>query len=115
MKKPSDILYDKLRAEVERERRKSRRRNRISGERVHPVQHDIDRLCDFVIDRRATQPGALDALRRLYKSVDVEAMRFLTDIVLNEGRCDLAMRRRCARLSMYCDKFDRALSLEGRK
>lgn len=106
-------IRNRIRAEIERETRTSRRRNRVSRERVHPYQHDIDRLVDFVIDRRATQPGAIEAVRRIHKSVDIEAMRFLIGLVLEQGRSDLATKRRCERLLAHCRTVDRALLLGG--
>lgn len=105
-------LRTRIRAEIEQETRTGKHRDRyVPTVGVHPYQFDLDRLIEFVIDRRARQPGALDAVRRLCRRVDVEALRFLIAVVLEQGRCDLATRRRCARVSEHCRTIESAVLL----
>ena len=93
-----------IHGEVERERRKSKFRDRCSRDRVHPITHDLVYIVDFVIDRRTRHArAAFVATRRVLTRVDTEAMRYLVDVVLEGGACDVTTRRRCGRLLEYCN------------
>ena len=97
-----------IRAAVREEVRKSRFRDKCSGIRVHPIQHDIGAVIDFVIQRRRRQaPAAFDAARRVLRRVDTTALRFLVSTVLEDGRCDIRMRRRCERLRSTARRSNR--------
>ena len=98
-------------AAIERETRTSRYRDR--GERVHPIQHDINRLINFVLARRKNQQGALGLARRCYRSVDTEALCLLVDMVLEQGSYDAATRRCCERVLAYCTLLDAAFALRA--
>jgi hypothetical protein len=102
-----------IRAAVERERLKSRFRDRCSRERIHPIANDFGRLFDFVMSRRRRQPGALDLLRRSLNRTDVAAILSLVEMVLTKGACNRAMRRRCARLIWYCEQLVMVFVLKG--
>jgi hypothetical protein len=105
---------DGIRAAIREEVKRSRFRDRSSGGRVHPIQHDVNMVLDFIIDRRRRQaPAVFDAARKVLKHVDTEALRFLVSTVLEDGRCDNYMNRRCARLLEYCATIDSALALKG--
>src|SRR5258706_6959000 len=85
-----------IHAEVERERLASRFRDRCSRAKIHPIQYDIDKLIDFVIQRRrGSAPTAFDAARRVLHVVDTTAIRLLVSVVLEHGRYGLSMRCRC--------------------
>jgi hypothetical protein len=115
---------NEIHAEVERERLKSRYRDRTSGRRVHPTHHDVARLIDFATDRRKRHGRVVrEAARRLLPPYDgvvptstdrTEALRFLVSVVLDGGSCGCVMQRRCARVIGYCDVIETALSLRGR-
>jgi hypothetical protein len=106
-----------IHAEVERARLKSRFRDRFSRSRIHPIQHDVDWLCTFVMTRRLRQPGVMDLLRRIQpphlslrqQLESLDAIRLLVDIVLQKGSCDRVMKRRCARLLEMCDTLEAGL------
>jgi hypothetical protein len=107
-------MYDPLgiHAEVERERLASRFRDRCSRERIHPIQYDINKLLDFIIQRRRrSAPAAFDAARRVLRVVDTTAIRLLVSVVLEQGRYGWSMRCRCERLLGYCDTLEAALAL----
>ena len=110
MKKQEEEFRDQIRAEIERETRTSRHRDRVSGERVHPIEHDVNQLINFVTDRRLRQPDALPAARRANKSVDTEALRVLIEIALKRGATTTAIRRRCSRIVTYCDVIETAVA-----
>jgi hypothetical protein len=95
--------------EIERETRKSRYRDRASGRRVHPYDHDITMLINFLASRRLRQPGMRDLVLRIYRSVDTEALRLAIALVLEKGNYDLATLRRCERIERYCDVIEAAL------
>lgn len=107
-------LQDDIRAEVERETRRSRYRDRTSRCRIHPIKHDVSQLMAFVIARRLRQPGVTDLLRRVLKRVDTRAVRQLVSIVLENGSYPPTMRRRCDRLLGYCATIEAALALKAR-
>jgi hypothetical protein len=102
-----------LKGVVESERLRSRHRDRFSRERVHPIQYDVNRLTNFVCDRRTRQPGALDTVRRVMKSVDTEALRVLVQIASERGSRSRSMRRCCSRVLSYCDVIEAALALRS--
>ena len=99
-----------IRDAVECETRRSRYRDRWSREPVHPAQHDVGAIIDFVIDRRKRQQGALEAARRVCKSVDTAALRFLIAVVLDGGVSTVAIRRSCTRVLAHCDAIEAALA-----
>jgi len=105
----SDIR-DEIHAAVERERRQSRHRDRRTGDRIHPYQHDINRLLAFVIDRRKSRPGALHLVQRACRVVDADALRQLV-VIVRDGNCDMATLNRCDRVMSYCQTIEEALAL----
>lgn len=110
---PDDPLG--IRAEVERERLKSRYRDRNSLERVHPIQHDVNMILAFIIvRRRRSAPAAFDAARRVLRAVDTSALRVVVSTVLDGGQSDRTTKRRCARILGYCTTIETALALKGR-
>lgn len=109
---PDDI--NGFRAAVREETKRSRFRDRWSRERIHPVQHDVNRLLNFIIERRRRSPSMVfDAARTVLKRVDTDAIRLLVSTVL-DGGCGETMRRRCARLIGYCEIIEAALALRER-
>ncbi len=100
-----------IHAAVERERRASRHRDRFSRTRVHPVQHDLTLLIDFVLSRRIRQPETLGAVRRAIAAVDTDAVRCLIDVALTRAATTAAIRRVCGRLSANCETLEAALTL----
>jgi len=109
--KPESEVGRQIREEIERETRTSRHRDRISGGRVHEIQHDVNQLVHFVATRRQRQPGVFDAARRVCRTIDTEALRFLVALVLG-GSSYPAMRRLCARIIGYCETVEAALALK---
>lgn len=101
----------RIHADVERERRASKHRDRISRTRVHPIEHDLSVLTDFVLSRRLRQPETLSTVRRAYKAVDTDAVRCLIDLVLTRGASTPGIRRTCHRLLTHCETLEAALTL----
>lgn len=117
---PRNDFERQLYEQVERETRRSRHRERISGrcgtfgriaigKRVHPYQHDINELVAFLISRRLRQAGMPDLVRRIRRSVDTQALRLALEMVREKGSFDMVMRRRCERIEGYCNLIEAAL------
>jgi hypothetical protein len=100
-------IDDEIRNAVAEETNRSRYRDRRSDEQVHPIQHDIDALVDFVIARRRSVPGAVESARDAYDRVDPTALRELVDIVRG-GSCDLTTARVCDRVEEYTTTLEAA-------
>lgn len=99
-------------AETERERLKSRIRDKTSGERLHLIDADVGGLIDFVASRRRRQANAMNLSRRILRRTDPAAILSLVEMVLTKGACNRAMRRRCARLLWYCEQLALAFMLK---
>lgn len=97
-----------IHAAMEEERLRSPYRDRASGNRVHPYKHDFSKLREFVVDRRRSQPGATELVRRSHDVGDLEAVRLLVDMVLTKGRCNRTEKARCARILAHCDQIELA-------
>ncbi len=109
MRPPSDDVC----GEVERETRRSRYRDRCSRMRLHPIQHDIAQLVDFVMERRRRQRDGLAAARCVLETVNTDALRTLIHLAREHGRCNRTMRRRCERIENYCLIIETALALRA--
>lgn len=101
-----------IRKEIRRETRRSRYRDSRSGEKVHPIDHDLNRLITFIIDNHKENPAALDAARHHYRTVDTKAWRLMICVV-REGPDNAAMLRVCKRIETYADAVDTALALKS--
>jgi hypothetical protein len=106
-------LKDQIAVEIADKTTRSPYRDSVTGKRLHPIQADLDRLLDFVAARRATYPGALDAARRALRQIDTAAIRDVVAAVLEGGAVDTSTRRRCERVTGYCDTLDAALALRS--
>jgi hypothetical protein len=93
------------------ETRRSRYRDRCSGQRRHLLTHDMAMLFDVVMtSRRRQTPAVLDAARRVLRGTDTKALRVLIAAVL-DGNGDVAMRHRCERLLESCNTHEQAMAV----
>jgi predicted DNA-binding WGR domain protein len=107
---PDEQDATEIRAQVERETRRSRYRDRWSRERMHPIQHDVSQLIDFVMERRRRETDGARVGLRVLERVDTEALRLLVEMA-RRGHLDRTMRRRCQRVDYYCLVIEKALEL----
>lgn len=103
-----------IRAETESERLKSRFRDSRTRERIHPIDYDIHKLLDFILERRRRakpHDAVWDAALRVLETVDTQALRFLVSTIFDKGRVDHVTRRRCRRVLGYCDTVNKAYAV----
>ncbi|MBP7779488.1 MAG: hypothetical protein KA371_20410 [Acidobacteria bacterium] len=105
---------NQLRQQTVRETARSRYRDRVSRERVHPIDYDVSALINFALERRLRHPQTMQAVRRATYRVDTDALRLLVHIATEGGATNRALRARCARVLGYCDTIEAALALRDK-
>ena len=105
--------------EIADETRRSRFRDRCSRRRKHPINNDVSKLLDFIINRR--RHSAFAAARVVLGMEDgdkLQAFRLLVAVTLapgiRGGGCGWFMRRRCERILGYADTIESALAQRNR-
>jgi len=108
------IKDPEIRERLEREISQSRYRDRVSRHRIHPIEHDLNALIEFVICRRSDHEDTLDAARRALARVNTEAVRFLIAAVRERGTHPKWIADVCVRLEENCSTIETALLLRKR-